>query len=414
MGDGTYVVRKTTLPEVFDERTVSAQKPDVVPERYRASVPAETTAEVIASSSVSPPTLGVHELEKSEQRISAFTVKRSTTSRALGSAYPTLSGQDYDSTIGVVIPYTEKVVDSGSAAGSALTEVTPLSDELDLARTIDVALLKQALDSIHLEFPSRTTLSLPPVLTHVGVVWETFSEVGNFDSDWSGSSSGISISLSGSERGEAKSTAGVTPSFVTNMKDTWATNIPSTTHVFFLPYPCTESQILLKVNATKWPIFKPESAILTAFGQKVGVSVEASVAAAQSKSRYEDDDGNYAWNNSQDKTVGLGDSKSVSQSVTVANIPACLHGQIVISEPTKTSAVSASVAIGWSGVNFPTVNADRSATATASGTVYGTLPATSPTDIPRSGKYLIDSKVDVYQHGYVKVYAEVLDASVLA
>ena len=422
MGDGTYVVKKTEVPEVFDQKAVSVQKPDVIPERYRASIPSKTTVDVVAATEAATPTLSVNDLEKSEQRVSAFTVKRSTTSRDSQTQYPTLHGQDYDSSIGAVIPYIERVVSSGAEAGSDLTEVTPLSDQLDLARTIDVDLLKDTLDDIHLQFPSRTTLSLPPVLISVGVVWDTFSDEGDYTSDWAGGSSGISQSLSGSERGEAKSIAGVTPSFITKMRDTWATNIPTTTHVFFLPYPCTEAHILSKVNAAKWPTFKPESATITAFGQKVGVSVEANVSAAQSKSRYEDDDGEYDYNVSWDKTVGVGASKSFSQTVVVANIPACLHGSILITNATKQKSVGASISIGWAGNNFPSVFATKANTGSATGSVYGTdvvgsvprLPATSPADIPRSGMYLIDSKVDIYQHGYLKVYAEVLDASVLA
>lgn len=413
MGDGTYVVRKTTLPEVFDQEAVSVQKPDVVPERYRASVPSTTTVNVVAATAASTPTLSVNDLEKSEQRVSAFTVKRATTSRG-SQTYPTLHGQGYDSSIGVVIPYIEKIVSSGAEAGSDLTEVTPLSDQLDLARTIDVDLLKSTLDAIHLEFPSRTTLSLPPVLESVDVVWDTFSDQGNFSSDWSGQAQGVSWSLAGSERGEAKSIAGVTPSFVTKMKDTWATNIPTTTHVFFLPYPCTEAHILSKVNAAKWPTFKPESATITAFGQKIGVSVEANASAAQSQSRYENDALERAYNTSWDRTVGVGASKSLSQSVVVAHIPACLHGSIPITNPTQTEYVNASISIGWLGINFPSVSVNKSNSGTATGSVHGSLPATSPSDIPRSGKYLIDSKVDIYQHGYLKVYAEVLDASVLA
>jgi hypothetical protein len=251
-------------------------------------------------------------------------------------------------------------------------------------------------------------------LTSVSVVWDTFSDEGSFESNWDGASSGESQSLSGSERGEAKSIAGVAPSFVTNMKDTWATNIPTTTHVFFLPYPCTEANILSKVGAAKWPTFKPESATITAFGQKIGVSVEANVSASQSKSPYEDEDGNLGTNISWDKTVGVGASKSFSQSVVVANIPACLHGALNITNKTQQRTVNASISIGWAGYNFPTVAASKTNSGSATGSVHGTLPETSPADIPRSGKYLIDSKVDIYQHGYVKVYAEVLDASVLA
>jgi hypothetical protein len=50
----------------------------------------------------------------------------------------------------------------------------------------------------------------------------------------------------------------------------------------------------------------------------------------QESGEYEDEDGNLGTNISWDKTVGVGASKSFSQSVVVANIPACLHGAIDI------------------------------------------------------------------------------------
>ena len=367
-----------------------------------------------SSSAVAPLSLSANEIEKSEQRVTEFTSKTSVTTRVI-STLPTLRGQDYDPSTGSLIPYTEKVVPSGTSAGALLTDINPLSDTLDLARTIDTAALTTSLASVHLQFPSRTTLSLPPVLQSINVVWDTQKEIGNFVSDWNGSASGRSRSLSGNERGESRSVASVTPNFVVKMKDTWATNIPTTSHVFFLPLPCTEAQILAKVSASRWPTFQPESHTIVAFGQKVAVSVEASASASTSYSEYEDDDGSTKTNNMWDRTQGKGKSYGIACTSVVSNIPSCLHGAITVSGGAPTEAVTSSIFIGWLGSNFPTVFVAETATGSAVGSVHGgTLSPTSPADVPRTGMYLIDSRVELYQHGYVKVYAEVLDASVLA
>lgn len=84
VGDGTYIVRKTTLPEVFDEKAVSFTKPDVVPEKFRAAVPTNTIQEVTAASSVSLPTPTANQLQVSLERVSAHTVRKVETTRNIG------------------------------------------------------------------------------------------------------------------------------------------------------------------------------------------------------------------------------------------------------------------------------------------------------------------------------------------
>jgi len=417
LGDGTFVVKKTELASVFDQQAKSAQKPDVIPERYRASASAKTTTSISPdATAVSDITLGTNELEKSIQRVSEFTKKTSVTSRDNGTL-PTLTGQDYDASIGAVVPYTEKITTTGDTLIGALSDVSPLSSDYKLVRTIDTTNLTAALSAISLQFPSRATLSIPPVLESIEVVWDQTTDNGSYASDWTGYAYGTSTSLSGSERAEAKGASSLTPSFVIKMKDTWATNIPTSTHVFFLPTPCTEAHILTALGKkyssgtviNRWPVFKPKSDTVVAFGTKVSVTVEGNASASHSVSNS---------NNSWDSTQGTGSSTYSSTTTVVANIPSCIHPTITITGaaiPT-VKAATAKIDAGWvSAYNFPVVNVSKSETASATGKVSPTtLPATAQTAVPSTGYYLIDSRVELYQHGYVKVYAEVLDASVLA
>jgi len=419
LGDGTFVVKKTELASVFDQQAKSAQKPDVIPERYRASASAKTTTSISSdATTVSDITLGTNELEKSIQRVSAFTKKTSVTSRDNGTL-PTLTGQDYDASIGAVVPYTEKITFTGDTLIAALSDVSPLSSDYKLVRTIDTTNLTAALSAISLQFPSRATLSIPPVLESIEVVWDQTTDDGSYASNFTGTAFGTSWSLSGSERAEAKGASSLTPSFVIKMKDTWATNIPTSTHVFFLPTPCTEAHILTALQSKypsgtvikRWPVFKPKSDTIVAFGTKVSVTVEGSASASRSVS---------SSNNCSDATVGKGESKYSSTTSVVANIPSCIHGLITITgaTPPIVTAAKAAITSGWPAettYNFPIVNVAMSATASATGKVNPTsLPATAQTAVPSTGYYLIDSRVELYQHGFVKVYAEVLDASVLA
>jgi hypothetical protein len=93
-----------------------------------------------------------------------------------------------------------------------------------------------------------------------------------------------------------------------------------------------------------------------------------------------------------------------------------LHGYVPITDVgSKTATAKAEVDVGWpSAYNFPVVNVKASGTIDVEGNTPQGLSATDPDDIPREGRYLIDSRVEIYQYGYAKVYAEVLDASVFA
>lgn len=112
LGDGRTVKTEITVPNVFDGTLRSASKPEVIPEQFRANIPTRTTQQTVAGS-LSFPSLGINDLERSEQKTSEFTVRRTTVSRDFG-VFPTLGGQDYEPTLNIVIPYTESVTPSGA------------------------------------------------------------------------------------------------------------------------------------------------------------------------------------------------------------------------------------------------------------------------------------------------------------
>jgi len=410
LGNGQTVKTEITVSEVFDRKTFSASKPEVLPTNFRASVPTETTVEVLAGTAATMPALGVGELEASEQRVTAHTKRVSKTKRAITNI-PTLRGQSYDPQTNTVAKFTEQITNSGNSLGDVGKEVSPLSSDLDLVRTLDLTQIGNELSSIYLTFPSRATLNLPPVLKSLSVVWDLTSNVGNYSNTYSGVNAGLSLS------GRANSSAARTPAWVVDLEQVWATNVPTTTHVFFLKYPFTIQNILTKVGgAIQWPTFKPQSHNLVAWGQSVGVNAEASINNSWSQ----------ALGFSQVKGQG-GGAQNASQAV-VLKLPPCLHGALNVSD-TRSASVNATVDLTMPTITGFTKNSQgeltgltqgtvsllqKTVTGTAIGSVQGTLTATSPTNIPRSGKYLIDSKVEMYKYGYAKVYAEVIDASIFA
>ena len=321
-----------------------------------------------------------------------------------------LTGQRYDSTLGIAYAITEKIGTSGTLNAGA-TEVEPLSDELDFATTVDKDAFILAAKEVYLSFPSRATLNLPPILQSLSVVWDESTEEGTFATDFNGSSRGHSVSLGGSEEGECHSTAQAVPAWVVEMQEVWASNIVTDSHFFLLEYPVTTAAILAKLSdqlgdtVSAWPTFKPKSHVFTAFGQSIKVSSRVSAQAHHSETVGE--------SVSESVTTGQGGATSVATNAVTLRLPACLHGEITVAD-TKEVEVTAACDVGWSGINFPSVTVNQTRTSAANGTANAALSATSPADIPREGLYLIDAKVEIFQYGMAKVYAEVLDASIFA
>jgi hypothetical protein len=307
----------------------------------------------------------------------------------------------------------ERITASGAELGQKSREVTPLSATQDLVREADFSQIQAALGAINLQFPSRSSLTLPPVLKEVKLVWDITEEEGRFNGSGSGSGTGETWSWSANAKGEARAVAGLMPGWVVDIEEVWASGVPTTSHIFFLPYPVTEADILAKLNVNRWPVFRPESHTLVAFGKKITASRESSSSSSRSSS------GNGSSNSN---SSGYGTSYGVSSSAVTLRIPPCLHESITVKETKKAEAIaSASASIsGGVGISAETgqqtpinlASAQAVAKATAESEVDYRLDATKPRDIPRTGRYLIDSRVEPYQYGFARCFAEVLDANI--
>ena len=88
------------------------------------------------------------------------------------------------------------------------------------------------LDAYLVSIPTRANLSIPDELESVSIEWAEASGEGDFAADWQGYSTGESVSLTGSENGNAESSASVIPDITLNIKQTWGRGIPTSTHFF--------------------------------------------------------------------------------------------------------------------------------------------------------------------------------------
>lgn len=322
-------------------------------------------------------------------------------------------GEDGDTQIAVT--ETREIVEIS-------TTVTPVVGSVISLTTIDEAhklKVTKAIDTVALEaylasFPATTNLPIPDQLNSVSVQWAESEGEGGFDSEWAGTASGQSYSLSGSEDGTAESSKSLIPEITFDIKQFWGQNLPTTMHFFYLPKPVTLANILTKVSATAWPVFKPESHVISLIGAKVSVQAKASASAAVSVSIGDTTD------YSRDLTQGQGDGYDVSNTHNTRVIPPTVHETINFTGVTeKESTVEATASAEWTGWGSPIAFPSADATITASADIEAgvsptTLTATTPSSVPVSGVYLVDKKVQPWEYGYVMVMAEVLDASIFA
>lgn len=406
LGDGRTIKTEVRVPFPFDGLTLTASKPDVIPPAFRASVPTQTTEEIIEADNALMPELEEDDIEASEQRLTEFTVRSTKTTRD-NKNLPTLEGQEYDPQTNTIVRFSERVVKSGTQTGNATRSVDPLSDEYDLVRQFDLTSISSQLDSIMLEFPTRASLSIPPILKSLTIRYETTKEDGAY------SNSLIDApnlgNNSNAQSGSASAQCAIRPVFQMEKENVYASNLPTTSYIFFLKYPVTIGAILAKVNAQQWPVFRPKSHTVTATGESKTITVSGSYSKSSSVL---DKTGNVTTL-AIEEGRGSGVSAGSSNSTTVLEIEPCLHGEIQLEKPDAESEITAQAVISFSAnIAIPPIG--RGNTIKAVGKCDVTLTPTNPPDIPRTGRYLIDSRVDLYQYGYARIYAEVLDASIFA
>lgn len=411
----SLVERITEAPRVFDQKSVEVQKPDPIPSKFRADKASTIqTSLALASDDVSNPlTLSDEEYAKSEQRASEH-VKKVTVTTKDNSSFPVLHGVDYEESFNIQIPYVESIATTLPSSGTF--EADPLGDGRWLVRTYNPDDIDSALSSVMVTYPTRHSMDLPPVLQEITLAWDSSEGAGTQWQDNQLYVYGGMNSLVQDDSGSNTAQLSATPQFDIIMKDIWARNLIATSHVFFLKGPVAEVDIMSKLGASMWPVFKPKSYALTTKGVSVSCSVSGSIKRAFSP--YDGYLGavEYNWSKNFNKDRSI-------KNITLS-IPQCIHGPISVND-SKTVTASPSVNIKFpqtpplnidSGTQVVglevLVNFTETVTETAEVDFY--LPPTEPTAVPSSGLYIVDSNVEFYKFGYFIVRATTIDASQLA
>jgi len=91
LGNGQSIVTRVQAPSVFSENEFSAERPDVLPAKFRVAVPTTTTSDVEAGTAAAP-TLSTGDLFKTEEQVTVFKKRKKTTSRTAANSV-TLRGK---------------------------------------------------------------------------------------------------------------------------------------------------------------------------------------------------------------------------------------------------------------------------------------------------------------------------------
>jgi hypothetical protein len=398
---------------IFAKKTRSVGTPVVLPERFRSSSAINTKEDTVSGTVPDSVSLDTGEVERNEAAETTLT-KRVRTTELNVEETPTLEGQEYDQQFDVVIPYVETIEAAGTSLGDNRKEIQPLSDALDLVKTVDPSELEVVFDTYVLSFPGTANLSLPNVLSTLSATIETNSGDGDTDTPyflgfWSGHGS-YSLPISGS----SQASAAIIPSVIVNIDETWAHNVPTTHHMFFLPTPVTAAAVatklaaLLGVSVLPWPVFRPKSHTIVSVGQRMSLRVEANTHISDGGSDDSTEGALY---------TGNGASREVALVINTVHIPPTIHSEIGIAGTLVDSIDLTATTDSSLGLltNYRT----------ETGTVYGyvfsddiygdTLAATDGDDtIPTSGLRLLQTDCEPYGYGYARVHTEVVDFSFFA
>ena len=470
LGDGTYVVRKVEVPELFDAKLHAIQKPDIVPEKFRSTIPT-TTFQATKIGQASPPALASGELERSEQQLNKFVYREQITERNITGdvSLPQVQKAYVEGTIAKV---DEKLSSSPTIESGLLvaqSEATPIGDAKFVVQTVkvdswpelknsewDYLLNTQvvstqqmvvpptnftepntsykavnedrslkiveeapiaALNSYLVSLPTRTDMQLPAVLKSIEAVWISDTAISDGDSQGTGvmpTGTGASLQAQASSTGSAKQSA--VPSIKTEIENVIGSDISATAYFFYYDVgngSMNETNLVNRLSTligqtvNVWPIFKAKSHTIVTRG----ASVSAATKASADQTNVITIDG--TTGNSQ--SSGEEYSWAIDRNVEVVNLGPTIHAALNITNATQYTGISATSSARARLTGDFDVTASKAYTASATVSIVpSSFPATSPADIPRTGLYIISSKAEPFKWGWVKCFALVVNANQFA
>ena len=413
LGDGRTVKTEVRVKGVFDGKVLSASKPDTIPEKFRANAQTQRTEEVVEGTSATSPSLNNNQYSKTEQRLTEFTVQKTTIERA--DTLNQTNNQRLEENWGIQIPYKEYI--SSSIPSGDNYEAEGLDDRNHLVREYNKQDLDTTLSSFSVTIPTSIDLDLPRILKDIKIEWQEEKSFSKNDTVTTGAM-GAFRNLTQQDDGEVSSNLTLIPKVEVEFEDIWGKNLPATINLFFLKKSeLNESQIKSKTGASQvWPIFKPKSYVKSIFGKSEYKRLRAYVSRAIEANST---DAGYGYQ----PTKGTKEDTTISLNPVFLNIPPCLTKQFLINEPKTLDNDTFKIELNYeqlelrtdNGDSFtlPEVDIDQELDHSIDCEASITIPATTPSDVPRSGIYLISSSAEPYKFGWFLVRAISFDAAIL-
>jgi hypothetical protein len=474
--DSLYVAEVHTYIEIaFLDYKLSygTQKSDLVPEKFRAAIP-QTTTEQIVEGLAEQPTLTGSQLSVTEDQINpdiklvritsrdapeddieligrrayveggppanvvetyskddievdtgVNVVQSTVTPLGDGSfvketveveSWPELKGSEWDYLLNTQVVSTQQMVVPPTTFNEPNTSYRAVNEDRSL-KIVEEAPIA-ALNSYLISLPTRTDIQMPTVLKSITTYWTYDSSGSDGDASSSGTmpaTGGGTLECMASSSGQFREAA--IPTIATEIESIFGSDIPATIYFFYYNSgngSMSETDLrnrlssLIGQQINVWPTFKPQAHTIVA----TGGSVTASAKAVASETILQSIDG--VRGNAQGVQTDSSFSRDVNKDIV--NLAPTIHRALTVinADQYKSVGARASARARLDG-DF---NADaRSNESTGSLTVSvqpSSFPATTPSDIPRSGLYIVDSKAEPFKWGWVKCSATVVNAGLFA
>lgn len=438
---GVVTEQIRSVPQVFEQATFTRSKEDLTPPKFRAAVNETVEERTLAGTAGMPDELESSELEKSEQQTSLF-VKRvrlrerdtTTTATLEGETFttelgggtaevieeygdsptiapgfgtisaekenlgdgkfvtrsvvlaepPMLTGQRYDESFDIVVPFTQQVVPSDTESlGDERMDIEPRDVHHSVLRAIDVEEARAKLLVEEWSVSAYVNMELPDVLESVTAVRTRAKSYGRADS------TGNNYSL------RASGSASETIDFRWRIRNGYTGPVPATRHVFFLDKTDASFETVAeRVEAEAFPRLFPEAVVITSVSGSV--TKDASVSAS--------------FGSESGASAGSGESFTSNLSSSVTTIPPTLHssvniGTVIVNLEDSGNATGAGKVVVNASSNVSFLGA-FSVSNDAQNNPSTTIPATSPVVFP-AGDYIVSIDTESYKYGLVRVTAVV-------
>lgn len=306
-----------------------------------------------------------------------------------------LPGQQFDEALNIVKEFTQQMDSSpptvGSLLGTDAIEITPNDGGSAQTRTWDVDQINAAYASLVIAYAELVSVQLPDTLTAASIIFNSAQGDGSNSQTMAGSSEGSYASLSGSLNSSAQGSASIIPVLQYTVVPTPKVNIHAMVYVFFLPDNMTIDNICTVLSGSGFanatvesiPLFFEQIITFSLTGQSVNLSANGSVQQSVQIS---------ASNITHTLGSGAGYSYQFSLDGKTVQIGPFINAEITLSSATDTAMASAAAAaVFTSGTNWDAeTGGDSVGPVSVTGSVYpSTIPATTPSSIPVTGKYLV-------------------------